>query len=116
MKEIKLSEYSLENNMARSSSGLGHQIFILGITDSNSVRATGSQAKIGKYPWNSEAFTNRIRPATSEPNTRTCCKLVARPDLGSGVVRRRSSSLLVRTKIDISSIFFYLPYICYGMF
>lgn len=41
MKEIKLSGYSLEsNNMARSSSGLGHQIFILGITDSNSVRAT----------------------------------------------------------------------------
>ena len=69
MRKIKLSKYSLENNnMARSSSGLGHQIFILEITDSNSVRATkGSQAKIGKYPWNSEAFTNRIRPATSEP-------------------------------------------------
>ena len=48
--------------------GLGRQIFILEITNSNLVRASiGSQAKIGKYLWNSEAFTNRIRPATSEP-------------------------------------------------
>ena len=134
MRGIKLSEYSLENNnKLRSSSGPGHQIFILGITSSNLVRSTkgsvaersiapvlktggpsgslssnlsasankinrdgcrsgrtglpakqlvinliqrfesspirkGSQAKIGKYPWNSEAFTNRIRLATSEPN------------------------------------------------
>lgn len=57
----------------------------------------GSQAKIGKYPWNSEAFTNRIRLATSEPNSGICCKLGARSDLGSDVVRRGSSSLPIPT-------------------
>ena len=42
MREIKLSGYnSLERkDKLRSSSGLGHQIFILEITSSNSVRAT----------------------------------------------------------------------------
>lgn len=64
--------------------GLGREIFILEITSSNLVRATiGSQAKIGKYPWNSEAFTNRIRPATSEPNR-------ARGEIGKHLTPRMS--------------------------